>query len=439
MKIIHTSDWHLGHRLYGLNRHEEQKGFLEWLILQVQEQEADALLIAGDIFDTHNPSAEATRLYYNFLTKLHQKLPHLQTVVIGGNHDSAARLDAPREVLKALNVHVIGALPNPNRPSWAELYCPINNAQGELLAWVISVPYLRASDLPMKSPNEDHAIINGVKEVYRLALDGLKNKLTSDIPIILTGHCEMQKSLLSLESERSFSGYAKQSLPSDVFTSMLQIKPTYVALGHLHLAQEVSNCNWIRYSGAPLPFSVAEKDYPHQLLCVEFSGSELQSVHPLFVPQDLKIQMMKIPKQNHKSESSLLPLSFDEVIAELKKLPELDDQVEDWKRPLIQVNVHSEHPDPNIKLRVIQVLKKKHPRLAKLTVSYPKKERQAVEGNSPKTFLSDIEPNEVFKSRWKSKRGVEPPSEQLALFEQLKDQAKLILEQTSTLSPNDKR
>ena len=114
-------------------------------------------------------------------------------------------------------------------------------------------------------------------------------------------------------------------------------------------------------------------------------------------------------------------------------------RIEEWKRPLIQVNVHSEHPDPNIKLRVIQVLKKKHPRLAKLTVSYPKKERQALESSSPKSFLSDIEPNEVFKSRWKSKRGVEPPSEQIALFEQLKDQAKLILEQNSTLSPYNKR
>ena len=438
MKIIHTSDWHLGHRLYGLSRHEEQKGFLEWLIQQVQEQKADALLIAGDIFDTHNPSAEATRLYYDFLTKLHQTLPYLQVIVIGGNHDSAARLDAPREVLKALNVHVVGALPRSNHLAWKELYCPIHNAQGKLLAWVVSVPYLRASDLPLKSPNEDHAIINGVKEVYRLALAGLKEKLESDVPVILTGHCEMQKGLLSLESERSFSGYAKQSLPTEVFTALDQIKPSYVALGHLHLAQEVSGCNWIRYSGAPLPFSVAEKDYPHQLLCVEFTEGKLESVTPLLIPQKLKIQMMRVPEKDHNSELSILPLSFDEVIAELKKLPALDETVADWKRPLIQVNVHSEHPDPNIKLRVIKVLKKKHPRLAKLTVTYPKKERQAQESSGPKTFLTDIEPDEVFKARWKSKRGEEPPTEQLALFTQLKDQAKLIIEKDNSLTSSSK-
>ncbi len=438
MKVIHTSDWHLGHRLYGLNRHEEQTGFLNWLAEQIKTQHADVLLIAGDIFDTHNPSAEATRLYYNFLTKLHQQNPHLHTVVIGGNHDSAARLDAPREVLKALNVHVIGALPKPSSSDWSELYCPIHNAQGELQAWVVSVPYLRASDLPLTSPNEDHAIINGVKEVYRLALDGLKDKLTDNIPVILTGHCEMQKGLLSLESERSFSGYAKQSLPSDVFTALKQIKPDYVALGHLHLTQAVSDCEWIRYSGAPLPFSIAEKDYPHQVLLVEFNQGQLSSIEPLLVPQELKTQMIKIPEKESKVEDNALPLSFDEVIAELNKLPELDETVVEWKRPLLQVNVHSEHPDPNIKLRVIKVLKKKHPRLAKLTITYPKKEQQISEDTGPKTFLSDIEPNEVFKARWKSKRGVEPPSEQLALFTQLKDQAKLNIEQQESLSSSSK-
>ena len=125
MRFIHTSDWHLGHRIYGLTRVEEQRAFLRWLLEQIKEHQIDALLIAGDIFDTHNPSARSSQLYYQFLHDVHQLDPHVQTVVIAGNHDSAQRLDAPREVLRSLNVSVVGALPAPGGAEWDDLYIPL--------------------------------------------------------------------------------------------------------------------------------------------------------------------------------------------------------------------------------------------------------------------------------------------------------------------------
>lgn len=426
MRIVHTSDWHLGHRLYGQNRSEEHQVFLNWLLSQLVEKEADALIIAGDIFDTHNPSAESTKLYYNFLVKLHETLPHLQTVVIGGNHDSSQRLDAPREVLKALQVHVVGGLPHINGKNWDDLYVPLKNKVGEVKAWVAAVPFLKASDLPLKTEEPEVRLINGVREVYQHALNRLKSRLKEGQGVILTGHCEMSKGLISQESERKLSGYSDQSLPSDIFT-VDQVNPAYVALGHLHLAQSVSNIPSIRYSGAPLAFSIAERDYPHQIVVVDLEGNMATNIESVFVPQDLKVEMLLIPKKEISPEDELLPMSFDQIIKELQKLPNLDENTPHWKRPLLQVNIHSEHPDPNIKHKVIKTLKGKHPRLAKMTITYPKKEK-TLEEERPRSFLNDIEPEEVFKSRWMSRRGIEPPQEQIDLFVKLRDQARAAIQ-----------
>jgi DNA repair protein SbcD/Mre11 len=423
MKVIHTSDWHLGHRLYGQSRYEEQKAFLHWLLQQIESHSVDALIVAGDVFDTHNPSAESTKLYYQFLMRLHTEYPHVQTVIIGGNHDSAQRLDAPREVLSTLNVHVVGGLPNINGSNWDNLYCPLQDRSGKTKAWVAAVPFLKASDLPIKIDQSEDKVINGVREVYRLAINGLKDQISNDQALILTGHCEMRKGLLSKESERKLSGYSEQSMPNEIFTSEDGVTPAYVALGHLHLAQSISDAPWVRYSGAPLPFSISERRYPHQVVLIEFEGHRTQSIEPLLVPEELKVQMIKIPEKESSSELETQPIGFDEVIKELKKLPNLDGSVPEWKRPLLQVSVHSEHPDPNIKVKVIKTLKNKHPRLAKLSVTYPKKEASKTE-SPPTSYLCDIEPEEVFKARWKSRRGTEVPLDQLALFTQLKDLAR---------------
>ena len=425
MRIIHTSDWHIGHRLYGQSRHEEHRSFLDWLLTQLIDLEIDVLLIAGDIFDTHNPSAESTRLYYNFLMRAHQALPALQMIVIGGNHDSAQRLDAPREVLKALNVHVIGGLPNPKTSAWDDLYIKVSSKNSDSEAWVAAVPFLRASDLPLKTEGPEGRVINGVREVYQLTMKRLSDRLEPHQALILTGHCEMNRGLLSLESERKPRGYGDQSLPDDIF-SLSGVKPAYVALGHLHLAQEISASPPIRYSGAPLAFSIAERDYPHQIVLVELEGAQVQKIEPLPIPKYLKVEMLRIPKRDETKEKPTL-MSFDEVIRELKRLPELNEDEPQWRRPLLQVNIHSEHPDPNIKVKVLNTLKTKHVRLAKISVTYPAKGAANGVGVPPKSHLNDINPEEVFKARWKSRRGVEPPPDLALLFEQLRDEARVTL------------
>ena len=189
MRFIHTSDWHLGHRIHGLSRFEEQRAFLDWLLEQITEHQVDALIIAGDVFDTHNPSAQSSRLYYQFLHQLYQRDPHVQTVVIAGNHDSAQRLDAPRDLLQTMNINVIGSLPSLSDDRWSEIYIPLKERNGEVSAWVAAVPFLRSVDLPLRSAEPDERLINGVREVYQHTLQKLQPHLKSGQGVILTGHC----------------------------------------------------------------------------------------------------------------------------------------------------------------------------------------------------------------------------------------------------------
>ena len=110
IKLLHTSDWHLGQTFFEFERKGEHVVFLDWLKGQVKENGMDLLLIAGDIFDSPNPSAESQRLYYSFLRDITAQNPQLQIIIIAGNHDSAARLEAPNPLLENMNITVRGGV-----------------------------------------------------------------------------------------------------------------------------------------------------------------------------------------------------------------------------------------------------------------------------------------------------------------------------------------
>ena len=142
MKIIHTSDWHLGQRLLFNERGDEQQLALQWLYETILQEQADALILAGDVFDNGNPPHPARKLYYNFLTNLlNTSCRHI--VIIGGNHDSPGMLDAPRELLEYLNIRVVGAA-SENLEQDCLL---LQNTVGELEAVVAAIPFLRDRDL----------------------------------------------------------------------------------------------------------------------------------------------------------------------------------------------------------------------------------------------------------------------------------------------------
>ncbi len=266
LRLFHTADWHLGHHLHGISRQLEHQHFLDWLLHELHSRHADALIIAGDIFDSANPSSAAQSQLYEFLVKARTRQPSLDIILIGGNHDSASRLDAPSPILNALGVTVVGGLSRDDQGNidWERLLVPLTNAAGEIKAWCGAMPFLRNADLPASEQDND-PLISGMKTLYAELFAQLQQKAGNGESLILTGHCYMVNGAVSELSERKILGGNQHALPVELFPDDI----AYVALGHLHLAQRVGTHEHIRYSGSPIPLSFDETDYPHQIVQVE--------------------------------------------------------------------------------------------------------------------------------------------------------------------------
>ncbi len=414
MRLIHTSDWHLGHKLHNQSRHEEHVIFLDWLIEQITTHEVDALLIAGDVFDTPNPPAEAVKLLYDFFHRLHAAAPLLETVIIGGNHDSAQRLEAPQLLLSAFNVHIVGAL-SPQEPlNLDRTLIPLHNKRGERAAWVVAIPYLRPSDLPNLTPRPENHLVEGVREVYRLALERVAARRAPGEGVVVMGHCFMLSGRVSEESERRILGNHQHALPLDLFP----MDVSYVALGHLHLAQALKGVEKIRYAGSPLPLSLTERHYKHEVSLVELEGPEapssarggFKSVTPLYTPR--LVEMIRLPEQGG--------LSSEEALSALSALPERDEDVPLWRRPFLHVCVNLGGPDPQLKAKVFEVLKGKHARLSRLQVHMGAPDSPAGDLERPHTLqLSEIKEIDVFKRMWERTYKDPIPDEALEAFQVL--------------------
>ena len=245
MKLLHTSDWHLGQNFMGQSRLEEHKVFLDWLIETIEEEAIDLLIVAGDIFDTSTPPNYALELYYNFITKI-SKIS--QIIIIAGNHDSIATLNAPKQLLSTLNVSVVT-----NKDEIIEIY----NGD-DMVCVVCAVPFLRDSAVRYSKASQtmsqkELSLSSGIKELYnRIYLDATKCRGERDIPIIATGHLTTVGSKSS-DSEREI--YIGGSL--DIDSDFLGNNFDYVALGHLHINQKVGSKN-VYYSGSPIPLSFSE-------------------------------------------------------------------------------------------------------------------------------------------------------------------------------------
>jgi exonuclease SbcD len=405
VRFIHTSDWHLGHKLHNQSRHQEHEAFLNWLLNQCTTHDVDGLIIAGDLFDTPNPSAVATELFYQFVAQLHRQCPHLQTILIGGNHDSPQRLEAPSKLLEQFNVKVIGGLLPKHALHFERLYIPLHNKAGDVGAWVVAVPYLRPSDLPNHTPKPENYLIEGVRQVYQHALQGVEDLREPDQALIVTGHCYMNHGQLSLESERKILGNHQNALPLDLFPDQV----SYVALGHLHLAQMLGGRDHIRYSGSPIPLSIAERKYQHQVLLVELEESRLKSIDTLVVPRE--VDFIRIP--DHEGG---LPL--DEVLDAIHKLDPLDLTLPQWKRPFLSVCVKLDVPNLHIKSEIYTALEGKSPRLTRIQTIKPPLGPTLASALKSET-LQDLKPDTVFALRWKRKHNIDVPDDVVCNFEEL--------------------
>ncbi|MDD4575969.1 MAG: exonuclease SbcCD subunit D C-terminal domain-containing protein [Bacteroidales bacterium] len=297
-KILHTSDWHLGARLMSKEREEEQKIFLDFLIEIVQKNRIDLLIVAGDIFDNGMPSNSARKLYYSFLTRLlHTCCKHV--VIIGGNHDSPAMLEAPKEVLSILNVHVVGSVMSDEEGQivYENEIIEIKNDTGTLQAVIAAVPYLRDRDIMKAVAGQEYsdrieAMRNGMKEHYSMMAQKMKNY--SDVPCIATGHLFAQNTILS-------DNAARQEGENDIHIgNLVQIDMSafyqqfsYLALGHIHKPQILGGKPNVRYSGSPIKMSFSEINDRKIVLLVEFDGFQMESATEIEIPAFRTIQRFK--------------------------------------------------------------------------------------------------------------------------------------------------
>lgn len=408
MRLLHTSDWHLGQTLHNFDRAYEHACFLDWLVDTLVAEDIDVLLVAGDIFDNANPSAAAHRQLYRFLQQARARVPHLQVVVIAGNHDSPGRLEAPTPLLEAHGTIVVGNVARTAEGAIdvERLLVPLRTRDGKVAAWCLAIPFLRPGDVP-RAVAEDAELgldpyLHGTTLLYRQAFALAQSRARSGEAIIAMGHCHMVDGQSSQDSERRIVIGGTEALPATMFDSAV----AYVALGHLHLAQRVGGHEHRRYCGSPLPLSFSEVGYQHQVLRIELDGASTTSVTPLHVPR--AVQLLRVPAQ---------PAPLEEVIAALEALALPDAPIH--QQPFLEVRVLLEGPEPGLRARVEAALNGKPVRLAKIEPTRRHATPESASEALSLDQLAQLQPDDIFRRLWTQRFGDEAPPEQLAAFAEL--------------------
>lgn len=289
MKILHTSDWHLGQSFFTKSRKCEHQSFIDWLLKLVAAEQVDAVIIAGDIFDTGTPPSYAREMYNQFVVDM-QKL-NCVLVVLGGNHDSVSTLNESKQILACLNTFVVAS----TGVATHEQVFSIPDKQGMPGAILCAVPFIRARDVLQSTAGETglekrQALGDAIKQhyqtLYQIALSKRQDS-GADLPIIATGHLTAL-GVSQSESVRdiyigTLDGFAADGFPP----------ADYIALGHIHRPQIVAKSEHIRYCGSPIPLSFDELGKPKQVMLVDFTGSKATSLTAVDVPNFQPMQVIK--------------------------------------------------------------------------------------------------------------------------------------------------
>ena len=380
MRILHTSDWHIGHRLYERRRIEEHRQFLDWLLTMIQENAVDVLLVAGDIFDTALPSSEATNLYYRFLFRLYSET-HAHAVITAGNHDSAMHLAAPQEFLKMGRIHVIGLA---SEPAACVVTLPSENPSVAIAA----VPYMYESDLSHISfetePERAERYRERLKAFYRQCFECMPPGL----PKILMGHLFVHGGKVG-DSERNIqiggaTAMQISDFPDDV---------TYVALGHLHRPHAISGARYpVQYAGSPLPLRFNEANYSKQVYLLD-----VQTVG------DVQVEEIEVPVFK---ELSTVAGSLEEVRSAAIS--------SEWDGKYIQVQLRLNQPAVGISDEIRENFHQRGGEVLSVEVELPPQTER------PEIPLEDMQqPTEIFEQFYKEKFNESPDELMMQTFDEL--------------------
>lgn len=385
--FFHTADWHLGQLFYHYTREYEHQCFLDWLLQQIQLHQPDALLIAGDIFDVINPSAQAQKQLYQFLADAHAIHPTMQTIMIAGNHDSGYRIEQVSPLLDKFNVKTVGTIEwiytNADQNHKKEktlnkdkLILPIYK-QNQIIAWVVALPYLRSAEITGFNA-ETQDFHDALSYIHHDLIQTAKQKCTNEQSLIIMSHAHLQGGETS-DSERPIVIGNEEALSVKLFGTEID----YVALGHLHKPQKVQY-DYIRYSGSPIPLSLTEANYKHQILNVHLDKSNhTTQIEPIYIPRTVNILRLKG--------------SIENIITQLNQLPESIRPLE--KRDYIDIEYFTDTPPPlDLRQQFENALAKDSYRLLKI-------QRQIITKNSStestqKIALKPPTPQDLFQQLW---------------------------------------
>lgn len=272
MKILHTADWHIGKKLHNYELNDDFDLFMTWLVQCVQEREVDYVLVSGDVFDLANPSSAARNQYYQSLVKLKKQVKGI--ILTGGNHDSPAMLDAPKQMMRALNLTVIGGLPQDLK----EVLIPLTNAENEIEMVVAAIPYLRNPDIKIDGIIKEKkgrvaALQNGIGRTFK-EISELCKKHYQGVPAVAMGHL-FAMGVETSEGEREIQIGNLAGVNGSAFGDYFK----YVALGHIHKPQRIKGNQPIFYSGSPIPLSFSERKDEKRILLIDTDrGWEPESI-----------------------------------------------------------------------------------------------------------------------------------------------------------------
>lgn len=369
MRILHTSDWHLGQNFYSKSRAAEHQAFLDWLLVSAQEHDVDAIIVAGDIFDTGSPPSYARELYNRFVVQLQQT--GCQLVVLAGNHDSVATLNESRDILAFLKTTVVA------NAGHAPFILPLRDgAPGAIFC---PVPFLRPRELVTSQAGhsggeKQQLLLSAISDYYQQQHQ-LACELRGDrsLPIIASGHL-------------TTVGASKSDAVRDIYIGTLDAFPAsrfppadYIALGHIHRAQRVGGCEHIRYSGSPIPLSFDETGKNKSVNLVTFTHGCLAEVTPLMVPVTQPLAVLKG--------------DFASISAQLNQWRDNDSQPAVW----LDIEITSDEYMHDIQ-RKIQAQTETLP-VEVLLVRRSRAQRERILAGAQRETLSELQVEDVFARR----------------------------------------
>lgn len=396
MKIIHTADWHLGNVFHRHNRVAEHRHFFGWLRDTIVQQQPDALIVSGDIFDGPNPAAEVQRLFYDFLTHLSVEHPGMSIILIAGNHDSGARLEAGEELLRLHNIFVRGTV---WKDAEGETYfermilplAPRGSDTAEVVCYAL--PFLRPADYPAGLSVQD-----GLRH-YLTNLDKrLKKTAFKRLPVVVAAHFYAHGALIQAHehSERLVVG-GQDMVEIDTMGKAY----AYVALGHIHRPQAVGNCANVRYAGSPLALSFSERDYKRAVNLVEIdTQGHVETTSLFYTPL---CALISLPDRG--------ALDPQEALSRLRSLPDAQPDDDREAYPYVEMNIQLAQPEPELRRRIGEIIEHKAVKFCRITTSTYREQSAQDDTQRPavENSLHSQAPIDIAKQYYTARYGNEMP------------------------------